>query len=539
MTDIALGQSIAGSLTINDTKASNFIDTYYIDEYNLTGVDKFTQLDIKLEGLPADGTIVRLLNSATGAVIAQDNYKQTGKFSISQTTLPGVNYKIQIGNSKLKFGAYTLSTIDGGKATSIVNIGNSMGTIGASGTYFPIDFSGFGTLQVSDEAIAPNGQLYVTDGIHVLGIDPSKVGSTVYVSSDTITDDRGKNLAGGLSAIEFTADNKLYAIELTSGGLQKLDRIDLTTKVATSVGNLPVGLLVIDMVYDAAKNRFLAASPDAGGVATSLWQIPVDNPSGATKIGRIGSGAVTGLSFENSQLTGFSTNDAQTSQKITIDPNTGVGTLGSNISGVGLVSHAATIPSSNIVTTNPPPNNPVPTSPVNAIGTKSQGLAEGRTIDLTDYPGKILKVDTVTKGDAAYNNNIGFYVVQDSIGTIKLGNGSLLKPGDANYAVEAIKSAVLRAAKIDSKSNQDIAGGNIYAPVVVAQGSLDDFVSKNPTNGGDGKAIHAYFNYIGANPDKFDHFRLNAPNTFGVEDLYGGGDKDFNDLVVNMNVKTA
>jgi hypothetical protein len=175
-----------------------------------------------------------------------------------------------------------------------------------------------------------------------------------------------------------------------------------------------------------------------------------------------------------------------------------------------------------------------PTSAVDAIGTKNQSLTQ-RTIDLTSYAGQTLKVDTVTKGDAAYNNNIGFYAVQDSIGTIKLGNGSTLKPGDANYALEAVKSAVLRAAKIDS----NVAGGSIYAPVVVAQGTLDDFVSKNPTNGGGANEIHAYFNYLGANTDKFDHFKLTGANTFAVEDMYGGGDKDYNDLVVNMNIKTA
>jgi hypothetical protein len=43
---------------------------------------------------------------------------------------------------------------------------------------------------------------------------------------------------------------------------------------------------------------------------------------------------------------------------------------------------------------------------------------------------------------------------------------------------------------------------------------------------------------VGANPDKVDHFRLIGNNTFGVEDLYGGGDRDFNDLVINLNVKT-
>jgi Domain of unknown function (DUF4114) len=75
--------------------------------------------------------------------------------------------------------------------------------------------------------------------------------------------------------------------------------------------------------------------------------------------------------------------------------------------------------------------------------------------------------------------------------------------------------------------------------VVVAQGTLADFVSKNPTNGGDGTLIHAYFNYLGANPDKLDHFRLLGNNTFGVEDLYNGGDRDFNDVVVTMNLKTV
>ena len=75
--------------------------------------------------------------------------------------------------------------------------------------------------------------------------------------------------------------------------------------------------------------------------------------------------------------------------------------------------------------------------------------------------------------------------------------------------------------------------------MVVAQGSLTDFVSTNPSNGGDGNAIHAYFNYLGANPDNFDHFKLTGADTFAVEDRFGGGDKDFNDLIVNMNVKPA
>jgi hypothetical protein len=174
------------------------------------------------------------------------------------------------------------------------------------------------------------------------------------------------------------------------------------------------------------------------------------------------------------------------------------------------------------------------------IGAKSQSSPEGRTIDLTDYAGQTLKADIFTKSSAAYQNQVGFYAVEDASGTIKLANGSTLKPGDANYAVEAIKLALnnsLQAGKTDTQTGKDIIGGQIYAPVVVAQGTFNDFVTKNPTNGGGADAIHAYFNYLGANSDKVDHFRLLGNNTFGVEDMYGGGDRDFNDLVVKLDIK--
>ncbi len=177
-----------------------------------------------------------------------------------------------------------------------------------------------------------------------------------------------------------------------------------------------------------------------------------------------------------------------------------------------------------------------------AIGSKFQNLAQGHTIDLSDYAGITLKADVTTQGEAAYTNNIGFYLVEDTLGTIKLADGTSLKPGDANYAVEAIKNALtnsLQLDKVDSKLGQDITGGRIYAPVVVAQGSLTDFVSNNPTNGGGANDIHAYFNFIGANSDGVDHFKLLGNNNFGVEDMYGGGDRDFNDLVVSMNIKTV
>jgi Domain of unknown function (DUF4114) len=165
------------------------------------------------------------------------------------------------------------------------------------------------------------------------------------------------------------------------------------------------------------------------------------------------------------------------------------------------------------------------------IGTALQGKSEGQLIDLRAQNSIIF--DTKTTGDAGYSNYIALYEVEDEKGT--LANG--LKPGDTGYAEAAIRSAVLStrfASQADTSLS--VAGGKILAPVVVANGTFENFLNQNPANKADGN-IHAYFNFIGANTDKVDHFRLLGDNKFGVEDLYGGGDRDYNDLVFQMKIK--
>ncbi|WP_373541312.1 Calx-beta domain-containing protein [Chamaesiphon sp.] len=165
-------------------------------------------------------------------------------------------------------------------------------------------------------------------------------------------------------------------------------------------------------------------------------------------------------------------------------------------------------------------------------GTSLQSKLEGQVIDLRGYGGGAI-VDMKTIGEAAYNNFIAFYAVEDDRGT--LANG--LKPGDVGYAQAAIESAVLGTRfKSQVDTNMLVGGGKIMAPVVVANGTFDNFLQQNPNNNAN-NSIHAYFNYIGANPDKVDHFRLLGDNKFGVEDLYGGGDRDYNDLVFQMTIK--
>jgi Calx-beta domain/Domain of unknown function (DUF4114) len=167
------------------------------------------------------------------------------------------------------------------------------------------------------------------------------------------------------------------------------------------------------------------------------------------------------------------------------------------------------------------------------VGTNLQGNSEGEVIDLRGFGGKTMKVDLRSVSDAAYNNYIGFYEVEDVQGT--LANG--LKVSDLGYAQAAVQGAILRTFKTEAKSDLTATGGKILAPVVIANGTFEDYLKRNPQNQANSN-IHAYFNYLGANTDQVDHFRLLGDNKFGVEDLYGGGDKDYNDIVFQMNVKS-
>ena len=115
MADIKLGQSIAAFFTSNDP------DGTYANEYDLPGLDSFRQFNITVQR-PAGtttSTTLELIDAATGDILAQTIYSGAGIFSLSETTFPGINYKIRIANASL--GDYQLSLTDGGKATSIVS----------------------------------------------------------------------------------------------------------------------------------------------------------------------------------------------------------------------------------------------------------------------------------------------------------------------------------------------------------------------------------------------------------------------------------
>jgi 2',3'-cyclic-nucleotide 2'-phosphodiesterase (5'-nucleotidase family) len=170
------------------------------------------------------------------------------------------------------------------------------------------------------------------------------------------------------------------------------------------------------------------------------------------------------------------------------------------------------------------------------VGVALQDEKSGEVLDLRQLGGTV-KVDFTVNREAAFNNFVGFYRVSNANGGIDTNNDGVadILPGQAGYALAAVQR---RIAGIDltvdnqgtaSYTNRDLAGGSIFAPFIISNGTVQDVLT--------GANLQVYFPYLGANPGNVDHIRLLGDNTFGFEDLPGGGDLDYNDVIVKVTVK--
>ncbi|HLP87963.1 MAG TPA: phytase [Nostocaceae cyanobacterium] len=171
------------------------------------------------------------------------------------------------------------------------------------------------------------------------------------------------------------------------------------------------------------------------------------------------------------------------------------------------------------------------------LGTNLQGQSQAEVIDLQNVSNTVQANFTVNR-EAAFNNYVGFYKVINTNGGIDTngdGNADIL-PGQAGYIQAAVQN---RIAGIDlTVNNQETAtytgtlqGGSIFAPFIIVDGRPDTLLDTDTSND---PAV--YFPYLGANADGFDHIRLLGDNIFGFEDLPNGGDADFNDVIVKVNL---
>ena len=164
------------------------------------------------------------------------------------------------------------------------------------------------------------------------------------------------------------------------------------------------------------------------------------------------------------------------------------------------------------------------------IGSDVQGGYESELIDLRNISGSIAATFEVYR-EADLDNEVGFFKVEDVTGSVLDSEGNLLGVGAEGYVRAAMQRRI--SASLSSQNNgsqryrTEIEGGQLLSSFIVSGGRAEDVM-----NGG-GQAV--FFTHLGANSDRSDHVRLLGDNVFGFEDTRGGGDQDFDDLIVKAS----
>ena len=190
---------------------------------------------------------------------------------------------------------------------------------------------------------------------------------------------------------------------------------------------------------------------------------------------------------------------------------------------VGVIENDDVVQSSTII-----PQNEAPITQT----ANNKILFDGNLLNLESYAGEI-EIELNVSGEALYDNTVGFYEVDNAQGTITDPiTGNQLNPSDGQAYIElAIK---LREPglnlNLDGQSSTTVKAtlsGGQYGLFLVADGDLssleEDFTQ-------------VYSSFSEANSDKFQHIRSLGDNTLGIEDLFNGGDNDFNDMVIQFEI---
>jgi hypothetical protein len=170
--------------------------------------------------------------------------------------------------------------------------------------------------------------------------------------------------------------------------------------------------------------------------------------------------------------------------------------------------------------------NLLPSDPgLNALISQAQGQAA--VLDLSAFTtAQSLSGTLAIAREADFNSVAGFYRTLDAAGTV-LGADSItrFRPGDSGYTAAALRTdnIIGQLGNLSVGDNQTttrsfsgVNGGTFLAPFAQVNGN-------------------SFFTFGGANTDRLSHFRSLGNNLFGFEDTLGGGDKDYDDMVIGFS----
>ena len=129
--------------------------------------------------------------------------------------------------------------------------------------------------------------------------------------------------------------------------------------------------------------------------------------------------------------------------------------------------------------------------------------------------------NVVVSREATYDALTGFYRIVDKDGAVLAANGiDIVRPGESGYTDAAIRDDNVISAISDLSAKNR---GSLTRDFEINESS---YLAPYSTVRG-----QTLFAYADANPDAISHFRTLGTNTFGFEDIIGGGDRDYDDHV--------
>ncbi|QHU99213.1 hypothetical protein BWK47_03125 [Synechocystis sp. CACIAM 05] len=149
----------------------------------------------------------------------------------------------------------------------------------------------------------------------------------------------------------------------------------------------------------------------------------------------------------------------------------------------------------------------------------------------------------------AYENLIVLYKVDSLTGGIDTdGDRQInLNPGDGGYLQAALTRAQNPATGLSlnapdeffstTQTTVSLSGNNMYGMAIIPNSSIEEVLSKNPTNDPNLDPV-ALFSFEQANPGGVSQMSRLGSNLFGFEDMVGGGDLDYNDVILQFSFLT-
>ncbi len=150
------------------------------------------------------------------------------------------------------------------------------------------------------------------------------------------------------------------------------------------------------------------------------------------------------------------------------------------------------------------------------------------------------KIDLQVANIGAYTKELLTYQVDGITGGLVV-NGRYIDPTDKDYARYAVERASSDTNKsfvgsfASTNTSWELEGEKLYGTIILTNTDAASFLANNPMNQQNQANQNAWFSLGSANPDGLSHFTSLGNNTYGFEDTWGGGSKDFNDLVFNMS----